>query len=283
MNVINSGRTKELENEVQRLRAELTKVKDTRDKYRAERDADREERDKLRAAALFARPPRGRFASRLKGEGIEIGALDKPLPVPEGVKVRYVDRRSREETMKGYTGKRDDVSKFVHNEFVCNGEKLEVIDDETQDFVIANHMLEHCMNPIGTVKNFLRVTKPGGLLFITLPDKRYSFDYKRPITPWEHILNDYETDIEVEPIETYEDWNQYVNPNAKPESKFKNQSNIHFHAWTMNEIVEMFSRMQSDLGFPIHLESALQAGNEVICLLRKEEFKQEHYDHPGAV
>ncbi len=269
------AKVQDLKAELEKLKAENTKIKETRDRYRSERD-------ELQESALFSKPPRGRFASRLSGEGIEIGALDKPLPVPKGVKVRYVDRRSREDAMQGYDGKREDVSKFVEVDYVCDGEKLEVIPDESQDFVISNHMLEHCMNPIRTVENFLRVTKMGGLLFITLPDKRYSFDYKRPITTWEHILNDYRKNTEVEPLETYEDWNRYVNPNANPESKFKNQSNIHFHAWTMQEIVEMFSRMQSDLQFPIHLEASLQAGNEVICLLRKEVFVQRDYPHPGA-
>jgi len=257
---------------ITRLKEELKKVKTTRDRYRKERD-DLREAQKVSGV-------REQIAKRLKGEGIEIGALHNPLAVPKEVTVRYVDLRTREENQKRYEARNPDIHKIVETHYVCDGEKLDVIEDESQDFVIANHMLEHCKDPIRTVENFLRVTRMGGLLYITLPDKRFTYDYKRPETTWEHILHDYETKIEIEPIETYQDWQKYVNPNADAQSKFENQANIHFHAWTMMEMVEMYSRMQRDLNFPIHLESATQRGNECICLLRKEVFEQEHKPNP---
>ena len=62
----------------------------------------------------------------------------------------------------------------------------------SQDFIIANHFLEHTENPIGTIETHLGKLKPGGVLFYAVPDKRYTFDFRRPVTPIEHMVADYE-------------------------------------------------------------------------------------------
>lgn len=252
-----------------KLAAQLDKVKETRDRLL-------EEREQMRAVIALASTPRGRAALHLRGTGLEIGALHNPLQVLPGVVVRYADLRSREDNIRHYAGKRD-PEKIVETHYVCDGEKLEPVPDESQDFVIANHMLEHCKNPIGTIRHFLRVVRPGGHLYVTLPDKRYTFDWRRPVTTWDHILNDFRQNTEVEPIETYQEWQRDVNPNAIAENKHRNQANIHFHAWTHQAMVEMFTRMQTDLDFPLHLDSTQQAGNEVICLMTKRPFEQKKY------
>src|SRR4051812_14481766 len=51
--------------------------------------------DSFHARAVMA-------AIYLKGEGIEIGAAHQPLDVPEGVRVRYVDRMSADDLRRAY-------------------------------------------------------------------------------------------------------------------------------------------------------------------------------------
>lgn len=58
--------------------------------------------------------------------------------------------------------------------------------------MIANHFLEHCENPIKAFLNMLRVLRPGGILFLAVPDKRHTFDRDRPVTPLAHLVRDYE-------------------------------------------------------------------------------------------
>ena len=49
------------------------------------------------------RRARMRLARRfLHGEGLEIGALHLPLPVPRGARVRYVDRMDRDALVREY-------------------------------------------------------------------------------------------------------------------------------------------------------------------------------------
>ena len=90
----------------------------------------------------------------LTGQGIEIGALHYPLEVGEQVSVRYVDRLSSEELRPLYTELRE--FPLVPIDIIDDGEKLSRIEDESLDFIIANHMLEHCENPLGTIRNHLR-------------------------------------------------------------------------------------------------------------------------------
>lgn len=43
--------------------------------------------------------------------------------------------------------------------------------EQSQDTVVARHILEHCLDPIRTLKNWNRVIKTGGRLVIAVPDE----------------------------------------------------------------------------------------------------------------
>jgi ubiquinone/menaquinone biosynthesis C-methylase UbiE len=128
--------------------------------------------------------------SFIRGQGIEIGALHMPLRVPRSAQVRYVDRFSAADLRLHYPELND--KEIVNVDIITDGERLDAIADATQDFVIANHFIEHCQNPIGAVLNMFRVLKPGGVLYLAIPDKRNSFDADRPVTPLAHLMRDYE-------------------------------------------------------------------------------------------
>ncbi len=83
-----------------------------------------------------------------------------------------------------------DASTFVAVDVVDDGERLDAIDDASQGFLVANHMLEHCENPLGTLRNHLRKVAPGGWLFYAMPDMRCCFDSVRPLTRFDHLVAD---------------------------------------------------------------------------------------------
>jgi SAM-dependent methyltransferase len=124
----------------------------------------------------------------LKGCGIEIGAMHFPLRVPDGVRVRYVDLHSRDENVARFP--EIDGAKVVETDYVEDGFKLASFADNLEDFVIANHVLEHASNPLGTLQNWSRVLKKNGVLFITLPNKNRCFDKERELTQLEHLVRD---------------------------------------------------------------------------------------------
>lgn len=134
---------------------------------------------------------RKRLAFRcLRGSGLEIGALQHPLETPPGVAVRYVDLVSREENIRRYPHL--EPARIVETDLYDDGFTLSSIPDGSQNFVVANHLLEHAPNPLQALLNWHRVLKRGGILFMTIPDGTRNFDQGRPVTPLEHIVEDYE-------------------------------------------------------------------------------------------
>jgi SAM-dependent methyltransferase len=81
-------------------------------------------------------------------------------------------------------------------QYICEASNLDAILSEKYDFLVASHCLEHCANTLKTVKEWLRVVKKGGVILIILPDKRYTFDQNRPVTTFEHLLDDLESDVD---------------------------------------------------------------------------------------
>jgi len=80
----------------------------------------------------------------------------------------------------------------VGKEYLAEAGDLSSIGDETYDFVLACHVLEHVANPLRAVQEWKRVLVPGGGLLVMVPDRRRSFDHKRPVTSFEHIDADFQ-------------------------------------------------------------------------------------------
>jgi SAM-dependent methyltransferase len=259
-------------------RAERQKRKEDAARQKEREERYRAERDEWKRIAKAVRD----FASRryLRGQGIEIGALHRPLALYEGATVKYVDRLSTEEVRRCYPNVEGQPNVAdqpqVNVDIVDDGETLRTIADESVDFVIANHMLEHTRNPIATVETFLRVLRPGGHIFMAIPDKRFTFDRRRDITPFSHIREDYLRGPEWSDRGHYEDWARNVrqfSDEAATQSYIEkcmaSLTNIHFHVWTQVEIVEMFIGTRLEFGFPIEIEAAIRNKDEVVVVLKK--------------
>ena len=209
----------------------------------------------------------------LKGEGIEIGALHDPLKVPSAATVKYVDRLSVAELRKQYPEL--DSKELVNVDIIANGELLETVADASQDFVIANHFIEHCQDPIRALLSMFRVLKVGGKLYMAVPDKRYSFDLDRPITPLEHLFKDFKEGPEWSKRQHFEEWVRLVNK-VQDEDEVRKQIDInmemdysiHFHVWTQREMFEFVAAMRDLVTFDIEL--VLRNVNEVVFVFRKD-------------
>ncbi|MBQ7221454.1 MAG: class I SAM-dependent methyltransferase [Synergistaceae bacterium] len=76
--------------------------------------------------------------------------------------------------------------------YIADAVDMSCIESSQYDFVMSSNNLEHLANPIKALTEFLRVLKPGGIIVILVPDKRYTFDHRREYTSFEHMLADYE-------------------------------------------------------------------------------------------
>lgn len=221
----------------------------------------------------------GISAGSLRGQGIEIGAMDLPLKVKKGVTVKYLDRISKEESAKIFPSI---AAKLVNVDIIGNGETLDVVPSETQDFVIGNHFIEHTENPVFTIENMLRVLRPGGKIFMAIPDKRFTFDEFRAITPLDHFIKDYTDGPAWSQDGHYYDFVKHTEHGigktdseiSEVISKLKAMNwSIHFHVWDHQAMIDMFSMLKRHFGFQFEIEVAVAArsgGNESIFVLRKK-------------
>lgn len=123
---------------------------------------------------------RAEFAYRyLAGNGLEIGGLNRPLTVPPQARVRQVDRMTTAELAAAYPPVAD--AELATVDLVDDGESLASVAADSQDFIVANHFLEHTGDPIGTIGAHLSKLLPGGILFYAVPDGRYTFDWRRQV------------------------------------------------------------------------------------------------------
>lgn len=218
------------------------------------------------------------IASRyLKGEGIEIGALHNPLIVPNGATVRYVDKWTAEHLAATYPELKD--RKLVKIDYIDDGETLATIRENSVDFIIANHLLEHCRNPLRTIERMFALLKNDGVLYLTVPDKRYTFDAPRSVTPIQHLVREYHEGTE---------WSQQFHAEeyardalgvvaaAELEEKIREilatggNSDMHWHVWTQDEVLEIILALKREVGLSFETELFFRNGDfEVIFLLRK--------------
>jgi SAM-dependent methyltransferase len=160
-------------------------------------------------------------------------------------------------------------------DIVADGERLTTIDSASQDFVVANHFLEHCEDPIATLENMLRVVRPGGVIFLAVPDKRFTFDAPRPVTTIEHLERDYAEGPARSRMEHFEEWARTVVGAPAEDARqvatelLEADYSIHYHVWTQTELLALLVALQRDYGFPFDVELFMRNDVECIVVLRK--------------
>jgi predicted SAM-dependent methyltransferase len=209
----------------------------------------------------------------VRGDGIEIGPLQHPLRLPPGARVRYVDVMSREQLLATHpSAVYGDPRWVVEPDVIDDCERLGTFADGSLDFVIANHVLEHTEDPIGALENLVRVLRPTGVLFLALPDARYTFDAWRERTTIEHLLRDHNQGPEGSRFEHYREW---AHIDCLPEEKIpervaelaREAARHHFHVWELDGFLELLRA----LDLPVSLELAQAHLDAFVVILRRQE------------
>ena len=211
----------------------------------------------------------------LRGYGIEVGAGDRPFPVPSHVRVFYGDIRDAA-SVEDYFKTAD-----VRAGSPIDAQTFAGVADASLDFVISAHVIEHLRDPIGSIVNAIRVLRPGGIHILTVPDMRFTFDRDRPETTVEHALRDYEDGGASTCQQAYDEHLRYVHPELTSqhysEAEIQSQASenarrwrefdVHFHAWTRDGFESLLAAATRYAPFAV--EEAVSIVNENIFVLRK--------------
>lgn len=234
------------------------------------------------ARALMAR-------RHLRGEGIEIGAMHFPLPPHRGMKVKYVDNTSLEDNLLRFPELRG--LKLVRPDYIEDGFTLASLSDASQDFIIANHVLEHSPNPIAALANWTRVLRPGGSMLLSVPIAANCFDRGRKLTSLEHMQEDNRVDdseLNRRNLEHYQEWLEVSEPailamnDQKPKAESAEErriraeelcrsgAEIHFHTFSTDSFRNLLEFFATDLHDCFRVNELRESGSEVIAAISRQ-------------
>lgn len=114
----------------------------------------------------------------------------------------------KEQKRHGYRVEKVDV--------VASGDNLP-FEDESFDFVISSHVLEHFFDPIKALKEWYRVIKPNGYIYMIIPHKMRTFDRDKKRTSLEELLDRHKGRITC------------INP----------QMDSHYSVWITEDVLEL--------------------------------------------
>lgn len=152
------------------------------------------------------------------------------------------------------------ITEGHHFNFIWNRKGLQIIAEATElagvqngayDFVLSSNCLEHVANPLKALHEWRRIIQPGGTLVLVLPIMDSNFDHRRPVTSFEHLLEDFhngttEHDMtHLEEILALHDLSR--DPGAGDAQAFKARSLENFRNRTLHHHVFDLSLMQTML------------------------------------
>lgn len=103
------------------------------------------------------------------------------------------DYASQEELREKYRDQGVDlVDAIGHVDFVSRGgpvlDCIPAAHHGTFDAVLASHVIEHFPDPIGWFRDLSTLTTPSAIVSLVVPDKRWCFDFFRPLTTAGHWM-----------------------------------------------------------------------------------------------
>jgi tetratricopeptide (TPR) repeat protein len=244
----------------------------------------------------------------LLGKGIEFGALHSPLPInQEKAKVVYADRLTKMQALKLFPELEESEQWIIEPELIIdlNTDDLSSLVNYDFDFFIANHCIEHLVNPIRFLRDISLIMKKGSILFLTVPNKEYTFDKNRKLTDNGHLWQDYlnnEAKISDEHIEDFLLYKEevqkihpaivkyfnenglplnYFNGNKLPANLFEREKlfnfhrerSIHVHVWNKSSFDGFLTWINDKLKLQYNVlktHDSNKVADEMIYLLKKD-------------
>lgn len=229
----------------------------------------------------FGYPHRDVAYAMLSGRGLEVGALDFPAAVPAGCVMEYCDAHTREEAAAIFPEVDGGSLVAVDHVIDLDTGSLSGITPCPYDFVIMNHVIEHVACPIAVIEQLFSVLKDDGILVISAPDKEFCFDKDRPLTTFEHLLDEYRRGVNHVDDDHYLGLIRHIHPDIFYGGDEVARSNLlklvrsrreHAHVWNSQSFSEFLRLSIAHLGLnaPVIFESHASENNlECLIVARK--------------
>ncbi|HEX8827293.1 MAG TPA: methyltransferase domain-containing protein [Xanthobacteraceae bacterium] len=244
----------------------------------------------------------------LSGLGLELGPYDQPTVFKSEARVRYLDWKNREQLVRECSHP-DLIEQIPEIDYVVRSNRYGDYISDTFDYVIANHVMEHAPNMIQWLADLCAMMNQGGILFLALPDKKFSFDKYRQDTALSHFVAEYLAGVEEIPrehqleCEIYYDEAFVGRPMDVADKlnldRIRNKLmapphvGIHSHVFDSDTIVSKVLKPMLMMGFvEFNLVDFVAArgetGGEMIIVLRKEPpdvelTTEEFYTAPASI
>jgi SAM-dependent methyltransferase len=151
----------------------------------------------------------------------------------------------------------------------CDGSELSGVADQSYDFVLSSHNLEHFANPVKALREWKRVTRPGGGLILALPNYSKTFDHRRSPTTVDHMLEDFERNTQEDDLfhlpEILQEHDLSMDLAAGSADEFRQRSLsnftnrcLHHHVFDERNSRELLTAVGMDVlaletAFPVHI------------------------------
>lgn len=140
----------------------------------------------------------------------------------------------------------------VGHQYISDAIDLKSIKSNTYDVLLSSNCLEHIANPLKAISEWRRIMRNNAAFVLVLPNKEGNFDHNRPVTTFQHILDDYINDTSEADLthleETLELHDLSMDPSAGSLENFKNRSldnfnnrTLHHHVFDLSLIKEMLN------------------------------------------
>lgn len=206
------------------------------------------------------------------GRGIEVGAGNRPFPLPPGSIAMYGDSRDHAELKEYFGSQVDMVQSHI------DAETFDGVEKNSADFIISAHVIEHLLDPIGSIQAISTTLKFGGHAIVVAPEMTQTFDHDRPVTTLQHVMSDYEDGGRSTRLQAYIEHVRFVHPlyntpipdhlvDLEARKIMEARMDIHVHAWNRSAFIQMIEAACEKFG--LQIVAAVSLWNENAVVVKK--------------
>jgi len=140
-------------------------------------------------------------------------------------------------------------------QYISEASDLHEIPSSTYDFILSSHIIEHTANPLQALTEWMRVLKDKGFIILLVPHKDGTFDWKRPVTALEHLIEDFKSGTKEDDLTHLSEIlklhdlrkdpgaGSFKEFKARSEKNFENRC-LHQHVFNTELVVQLLSYMK---------------------------------------